>query len=376
MASAENPRTGTNVKSLITHSGDGPALESGRSALACGDKDIAAMAKIERIIAFVFIDPILTSGLQFFKAPNFPRYHNIPRTFIIEDEHIQCKRPNSMIIAQITDIHLGFEGPEIPCENTLKLRAVIKDLEHMQKKPDLVLITGDLTESGETWAYEALKRELKALSCPYYLGLGNHDRRAVFTQCFPEFVMTDGFLHYEVTEGPLRILMLDTLEEGRHGGGFCPARAAWLRAELGARPDVPTFIAMHHAPIDTAIAWMTSGAGKAWVKALRAVVTDFDNIQHVTCGHIHRPIFTRFGKTTLSVCPAVAPQVHLDLASIDPDVPDNRVLLRDELPGFALHVWDGTAVTTHMGTAPAGPPIVRFDQDHVSVVKHTLDLDQ
>lgn len=68
-----------------------------------------------------------------------------------------------MIIAQITDLHHGFDGRDKPCLNTKRLRDVIFELNHLRKPPDLVLVTGDLVESGAHWAYKKLKEELEAL---------------------------------------------------------------------------------------------------------------------------------------------------------------------------------------------------------------------
>ena len=80
--------------------------------------------------------------------------------------------------------------------------------------------------------------------------MGNHDVRETFRQVFPEVPTHDGFVQYVVDQGPLRLMMLDTLEEGRHGGGFCETRAAWLRRRLAEEPARATVIVfMHHPPV-------------------------------------------------------------------------------------------------------------------------------
>ena len=280
-----------------------------------------------------------------------------------------------MIVAQITDLHIGFDGKDNACGNTLRLHEVVKSLRALKLQPDLILVTGDLVEHGETWSYELLKAELDQFDWPYHMALGNHDRRAAFRGVFPDQPFEGDFLNYTLEDGPLRIIVLDTLARGRHGGGFCAVRTQWLERKLSEQPERPTLIALHHPPVRTGIAWMTANIDRPWVKNLTSVISKHKQVVHMVSGHIHRPIFTRFAGTTLSVCPAVAPQVKLELADIDPSRPDDRILLTEDPPGFCLHHWRDGQMTTHVARAPYGRTIVKFDDAHASVVNHTLDLD-
>ena len=279
-----------------------------------------------------------------------------------------------MIIAQITDLHLGFDGTESPCKNTERLHHVISELNELKLQPDLVLITGDLVETGAHWAYDKLKTELQSLKAPHYFALGNHDQRESFSKAFPDIELTDGFLQYTIEGWPLRIIVLDSLGEGRHGGAFCEKRATWLKNTLAQAPDTPTLIALHHPPIQTGIGWMTASQEQGWVQRLHDVIGAQDNVVQLICGHIHRTIFKAFAGTTVSVTQAIAPQVKLELADIDPTIADNRVLLVDTLAGYSLHHWKDGELTTHHATAPAGRPIIRYDKKHAFVVRKTLDL--
>lgn len=280
-----------------------------------------------------------------------------------------------MIIAQISDMHLGFDGKGVPCKNTDRLNKVIKAIADMKRQPDLLLATGDLTETGETWAYRDLKKALKPIPCPVFMLMGNHDRRAPFQKVFPDIEFEDGFLQYTIEDYPVRIIALDTLEEGRHGGSFCERREAWLDAKLSEQPDRPTLIALHHPPIHSGIGWMTSDPESEWVKRLHGVISKHDNVVHMIAGHIHRNIFRKFAGTTLSVTQATAPQVKLELADIDVNVPDGRGLIAEGRAGFCLHHWDRDAITTHSAQAPCGKILLKFNEKYSNVVKHTLDWD-
>jgi len=280
-----------------------------------------------------------------------------------------------MIIAQISDLHIGFAGEGIPCKNIERLSIVVDELNGLMASPDLVIATGDLVESGAPWAYRELKNTLNQIKCPVYLAFGNHDRRTPFAEVFPHIPYTDGFLQYTIDDFPVRIIVLDTLREGWHGGSFCDARGAWLEAELAKEPEKPTVIAMHHPPIKTGIGWLTSDPCMEWVKRLERIVLGHKQVIHMVAGHVHRSIFKQFAGSTLSVTQAIAPQSKLELAEIDPEVPDGRGMLVESRPGYCLHYWDGNSITTHSGQAPHGKILFHYNEKFAYVVKHTLDLD-
>jgi Icc-related predicted phosphoesterase len=104
--------------------------------------------------------------------------------------------------------------------------------------------------------------------------------------------------------------VLDTLEVGRHSGGFCETRAAWLAARLAEQPERPTLLVLHHPPIETGLSWMTENPDAAWVERLRAIVAGNGNIVGMISGHLHRVVVTQWAGTTLVVCPSTAPQVR------------------------------------------------------------------
>lgn len=264
-----------------------------------------------------------------------------------------------MRIAQITDLHIGFEPGNPQEQNSRRLAAVLARLARLE--PDLLLATGDLTERGDRESYGQLRTILEASGLPVQLLVGNHDRRDAFDAVLPGWRADDGFVHHAVDLGDIRVVALDTLEEGRHSGAFCAARARWLESTLAAAPDRPTLVALHHPPLETGIAWMTAPAGAPWARRLEAVIARHPQVRLLVAGHIHRPMVSTFAERPLLVCPASAPQLALDLAPIDPEAPDGRPMVVNEPPGFALHRWDGTRFVTHFGFADGAEAIVRLD---------------
>lgn len=266
-----------------------------------------------------------------------------------------------MLVAQITDLHLGFD-PGVPDElNRQRLDRTLKRLAEMSPRPDLLLATGDIADNGDdAVSYRTFREATAGLPFPVYPAMGNHDSRAAFLAEFPETPAPDGFLQYAIEDLPVRILVLDTLEVGRHGGGFCELRAAWLTARLDEAPARPTLIVLHHPPIATGLSWMSENPEAAWVRRLRGVVAGRTNIVAMVAGHLHRPVVTRWAGTTLAVCPATAPQVALDLEPMDPEAPDGRPMIVADQPWFALHYWNGTGLISHFDTAEAHEVLSSF----------------
>jgi 3',5'-cyclic AMP phosphodiesterase CpdA len=277
-----------------------------------------------------------------------------------------------MLIAQITDMHLGFD-PDNPAEfNRKRLDQVIRTIGEMDRKPDLLFATGDLVDRGDVDSYRRLRRALAIVPCPVWLCVGNHDIRDNFLEVFPNMPTADGFIQYVVDQGPLRFIILDTLEEGRHGGAFCARRAAWLRARLAEERGRPTVIVLHHPPIDTGIDWMSTAPSEPWVAALEAALAGYDQVVGMICGHIHRPIVTSWAGRQLAICPSTAPQVALTLSTMDPAIPDDRPMIIADPPAYAVHYWNGSALVSHFDTSEDHVVLARYDRSMQPLVKSLL----
>jgi 3',5'-cyclic AMP phosphodiesterase CpdA len=237
----------------------------------------------------------------------------------------------------------------------------------MARQPDLLLVTGDLADSASQTPYRLLKHQLGRCDFPTYVCLGNRDTRQVARQLF-EGGDAD-FFHYVVDAGPLRLIMLDTLDEGRHGGGFCELRAAWLRDRLAEAPTQPTIIAMHHPPLDTGIDWVTTVPAEPWVARLDAALAGQQQVIALLAGHVHRPITASRHGIPLLVCPPIAAPITLDLAPLDPTAPDGRELVTDGPPGYMLHLWRSGMLVSHFDFVAVEAVLARFDERMQPVIQ-------
>src|ERR1043166_2951622 len=101
-----------------------------------------------------------------------------------------------MLIAQITDMHLRPRGQPANrvVETNMMTERAIDAVIALRPRPDVVLITGDLVDRGLVEEYEQLKIILRRLDIPFFMILGNHDRRESFRRVFSD--------HRGVTEDP------------------------------------------------------------------------------------------------------------------------------------------------------------------------------
>jgi len=256
-----------------------------------------------------------------------------------------------MLIAQITDLHLGPPGSENAdqaasvADPIANARATLEAVAGLARRPDLVVLTGDLADKGEVDAYIWLDAELARHGIPAYVIPGNHDLRAPMRDVFGrrEYLPADGFMQYVVDAGDTRLIAVDTVIEHETRGLVCLERRAWLAARLEEDRETPTIIMMHHQPFHTGGPF--DDIGIEGREDLEAVIGAAPNVIRIICGHMHRDILASWAGTTVSVCPSSAFQ--FDLNHADP----TTFRVRAEPPGYHLHEWTkATGLVTYTGT--------------------------
>jgi 3',5'-cyclic AMP phosphodiesterase CpdA len=287
-----------------------------------------------------------------------------------------ARRPSidGTLIAQVTDLHIGFDRDNPHEMNVRRLNQVIDHLNAMRPKPSLLVVSGDLVEWPDDMdAYRHMVALVARWEGPVLWAVGNHDGREQIRRVLPDLPADEnGFIQYEMDHGDMRWIVLDTLDAGRHGGMICEQRAAWLKKRLRERKDVPTVIVLHHPPVDTGIDWMSALSCEAWVQRLEAVVRPARQVVGMLAGHVHRPIATTFAGKPLIVCAPTAPWLALDLEDIDPTHPDGRALIVGDAPAFALHYWNGERLLTHFDAAEPRPVLASYSSNILPMIREFI----
>ena len=261
-----------------------------------------------------------------------------------------------MLIAQISDLHIAPPG-----EKTLghvamdkNLRAVVAHINALEMRPDVVVISGDITDLGDLESARYAREMLEALAMPYYVVPGNHDSRATLLEAFaPAHCPTDlpGFICYTVDDFAIRLIALDSTIAGECGGELCAQRLNWLAQKLDEAPDKPTFIFLHHPPLKCGV---TESDADAFIGAgeFSALIRQHSNILRVSCGHIHLLTTSGWGGTALSTAPSIGMRLRLDLTKT------HASAFFTDAPAYQLHLLtsEGHLVThTNFMDKPGGP---------------------
>ena len=183
--------------------------------------------------------------------------------------------------ALLTDTHISTSNPK-PMED---LQRSIADI-NRNPNIEFVVVTGDLTESGDLTSIQAIKAALDQLRVPYYAASGNHETTwsesgvMDFTRVFGDsrFAFSHAGAYFiGFNSGPV-IRMAD--------GHVAPQDIAWLKHNLDSvkhsTPDTlhptPIFVFTHYP--------LRNGDVDNWYE-----VTDVlreHNVQCVMGGHYHR----------------------------------------------------------------------------------------
>lgn len=281
-----------------------------------------------------------------------------------------------MLIAQMTDIHIGFEPEARPEElNRMRFRSVLDRLKKQPNPIDLLLLTGDITDRGDAESFSKTAELLADLDIPIKVLVGNHDSREGLLGAFPDTATTpDGFVQSAFVEEGLLVVLLDTMEPERHGGAFCEARRDWLAGVLADHPDLPVVIFMHHPPAVSGIEWMDPNPDDGWMVNFAAGLAGHEGrVQAIHCGHLHRQFNARFCGIPVSVTPSIAPLVSMDLRPISSKKPDARALITTEPPTYALHRWDGTSFVSHYERVSDWDVLAYYGPHLQPMIKHMED---
>jgi Icc protein len=245
-----------------------------------------------------------------------------------------------MLICQLTDLHVRPKGAAANrvSETNMFTERAFRVVAGFTPRPDVVIITGDLTECGLESEYANLSAIIgRTLSMPVYVIPGNHDRRENLQRGLahlPCITADPDFVQYAVEDHPVRLVMLDTLVPGASHGSLSAAQLDWLDRTLAAQPSRPTLVGMHHPPFITGLPHMDKIALLNH-EAFRAVIARHRQVERIVCGHHHRPIVGQCAHSIVSISPSVAHQVELTFESSDTGA------FNFEPPAFQLHVWLG-----------------------------------
>ncbi len=193
--------------------------------------------------------------------------------------------PRPFSIVQLSDTHVGFNGPPDPL-GTKAFENAVAAINALNPQPELILFTGDLTHDTEDQSEHAKRmrrfREIAGtlrVKTRYHVP-GEHDAALDGGVLFRE---NFGETHYSFDHRGVHFVALDNVSRGKPAVG--PDQTAWLRQDLGRFAKTAPIVVFTHRPLfDLKPEWewlTTDGAD------VMNVLAPFENVT-VLYGHIHR----------------------------------------------------------------------------------------
>jgi 3',5'-cyclic AMP phosphodiesterase CpdA len=174
--------------------------------------------------------------------------------------------------ALITDLHIQTGNPR----PTNDLKQVISELNSLQDIA-FVLVSGDISESGDSVSLAEAKSVLVNLKAPYYITPGNHD---TYSGGLTSFVRIFGDDKFCFTYGGFAFIGFATVPATRGLEAHINAQDInWVKAKLDRFQLHMPIIMITHYPLQT-------GDVNNWYD-MTAVLRKY-NVQAVLCGHYHR----------------------------------------------------------------------------------------
>lgn len=205
----------------------------------------------------------------------------------------EAPRPFSFV--QLSDTHVGFNGPPNPL-GTRAFEEAVKTINALPEAPDLILFTGDLTHDSEDRAEHAARmnkfreiagrlnvKNVKLIPGEHDAGL---DGGALFRDVFGE-------THYSFDHKGVHFVALDNVSRAKPEVGR--DQLEWLKKDLSRfDPSAPIVLFTHRPLFDLKPEWewFTSDGDD-----VMNAVAPYRNLT-VLYGHIHRRQVTQLGNTT------------------------------------------------------------------------------
>jgi Icc protein len=259
------------------------------------------------------------------------------------------------VIAHISDTHLVAGDAKLygDVDSGARLSELLERLEGSQVRPDALIFTGDLADTGQPEAYRKLRDVVDPLAnrlgAEVIWVMGNHDNRAALRGHLLREAPSMAPMDRVHDIAGLRVIVLDTSVPGCHHGELSPAQLDWLAAQLAAPAPFGTILAMHHPPIPSVQDLAVTVELRE--QALLAEVLRGKDVRSILAGHLHYSTTATFAGIPVSV--AAASCYTQDLLA-----PGTRG--RDGAQAFNLvHCYPDTVVHTVVPLITA-PTVGRF----------------
>ncbi len=224
-------------------------------------------------------------------------------------------------LLQITDTHLYTEpDKKLYGVNTRASFERVLAAARKQRKPDLVLATGDLVHDESAAGYHTLVSKLHALDAPVAAIAGNHDALDQLGKISGKNFRIGGSHRL----GTWCLVLLNTLVPGDTDGHLDTDELQLLEAALTQARSMHVLIALHHHPVPIGCTWLDR-IGLNNADAFFEILDCHHNVRCILWGHVHQAFESERRGVRLMATPSTCAQFR-------PDSPE--FALDDKPPGM------------------------------------------
>ena len=226
-------------------------------------------------------------------------------------------RPDYVLL-HISDTHLISDGSLYGAVDADgRLVELLEQLKLSGVRPDVIVFTGDLADTGEPAAYRKLRAAVEPfaaeLGAELVWVMGNHDNRAALRRSVLDEAPSMAPLDRVRMIDGLRIITLDTSVPGHHYGEISGSQLDWLTEQLTAPAPHGTILALHHPPIPSVLDLAVTVELRDQA-ALGRVLKGRD-VRAILAGHLHYSTSATFVGIPVSVASATCYTQDLTVAA-------------------------------------------------------------
>lgn len=209
-------------------------------------------------------------------------------------------------ILHLTDTHLHANPDYVMMgRNTrLSLLALLEHIHAESEKPDIVLVTGDLTQDETSKGYRDLRAILETLKAPVYVLPGNHDIPKLMHRHMNKGQVST---QRQILVHSWQIVMLDSTIRQSDNGRLDDSQLQFLQHCLGQYPERYTVICLHHPPLPTGCTWLDTMQLENSTQFLD-IIDKQPGVRAVLWGHIHQEFSAQLNNIQLLSTPSTFSQ--------------------------------------------------------------------
>jgi len=169
-----------------------------------------------------------------------------------------------------------------------------------QWSPDLILLSGDVSEDGSEESYQRTSGLLAETGVPVLALPGNHDDVEVMSRYFPLGPWHEPFV---LEMENWQLVLLDSTEPGRISGCLGTSTLKQLQTSLQNSERDHSLVALHHQPVPVGAAWIDRYMLEQPSEFLQ-VISRSPRVRCISWGHIHHDFQAQSNDVTLLGAPS------------------------------------------------------------------------